>query len=185
MSDDAIDALVAAIGAALDRLAATVRDLDDLDAPSRSSNASRRALLRGLATHLAHVTAALRSCHAPEAALTCTRTDEVLEGPALAATLVERSRQLRAAVRRAPAPAVAGSALRDELDAALARIEICHVGLDAGYDLPDLPERSLDACARVTDAAAQLRDLLPPRPRIRPTARRGPGIASPPGRRSS
>lgn len=181
--------LADAIDGALVRLAMSIERVDDFDAPSRALGTSRRIVLTTLAGHLDRVTAALHGPRLRGGRAPADPRDAaaIASGGrlAFAVAIGLRRQRFAEAFEHASERDIDPGELRDDLDALLARVEIAHVSLDADYDLPDLPPLSLSACARVSEAAERLRAALPPDPRIRPTARRRPGIASPRGRRSS
>ncbi|SDH51030.1 DinB family protein [Agrococcus jejuensis] len=179
-----------AVDAAIARLAITLERADDLDGDSRVLGASRRSVLTSLVGHLDRTTAALHAHRSRDGRAPADPRDAraiATGGPlALGTALGTRRGRLAEALEHALEHACPDDEadLVDELDALLARVELAHVALDHGYDLADLPPASVAACARVSAAFARLQSTLPPDPRIRPTARRRPGIASPRGRRS-
>lgn len=180
-----------AVDAAIVRLAMTLTRTVDLDAASRVLGETRRSLLETLVGHLDRTTAALHAHRRPGGRAPADPSDArtIATGDActLGAALGTRRARLAEALEHALEHACPDDEadLVDELDAVLARIELAHVALDHDYDLADLPPASVAACARVSAAFDRLQAILPPAPRIRPTARRRPGIASPRGRRSS
>lgn len=182
---DALDHAIARLATTVDAL----DELDDLDVAARVLGETRRTLVVTLVGHLDRVVAWLQLHGAPgDRARSDVRAASTLAGRGEAADAVGVRRRrlaetLEHALERASSDEEAD--LVDELDALLARVELAHVALDAGYELCDLPPASIAACARVSAAFAQLQSTLPPEPRIRPTARRRGGIPWPRGRRSS
>lgn len=184
--------LADALDAALARLAGSLDAAGDLDVAARAVGTTRRAVLEALVGHLDRACAAF-SVHAARggrapADPTDATTLATGDGSALARAVGTRRCRLAEAFELAlevlPAGEVADEVdFVDELDALLARVELAHVSLGVHYDLLDLPPASVAACARVSDAFERTR--LPGEPRIRPTARRRSGIASPRGRGSS
>lgn len=181
------------LDSALVRLARTLEGIDDLALESRVLGSSRRDVAVAVLIHLDRVVATLharrRRDGRPRVDPADARDVGCGDGAALgAATGLRRQRLAEALEQAIERLGDRGGAwecdLVDELDALLARVELGHVSLDAGYDLADLPPASLAACERVSEAHDALRSTPPGAPRIRPTARRRPGIASPPGRRS-
>lgn len=181
-----------ALDHALARLATTIDALvehDDLDVEARVLGETRRTVIVTLVGHLDRVVVRLH--------LRGDRGDRVRTDPAdasavaghgeaAAAALGVRRQRLAEALAHAVERALPDEAdLVDELDALLARVELAHVALDAGYELCDLPPASIAACARVSAAFSQLRSTLPAEPRIRSVVRRRGGMPWPRGRRSS
>ncbi|WP_344344778.1 hypothetical protein [Agrococcus versicolor] len=208
--------LADAIDAALARLAASLRGLDDVDACSRAADRTRRQVVVRLASRLDAAARALAGRGVAGGAAVggtggggkddasdpapdrdgiegASREAAALadgDGGALAAAIEVLRRRVAEGVQHALAIGTGGcgsgsEALVDELDALLARVELGHVSLDAGYDLADLPATSLVACARVSRAFERLRPSVALGGGIRPSARRERGIRWPRGRRST
>lgn len=178
---------------ALARLATTIDaldDLDDLDVEARVLGQTRRSVLATLVGHLDRVVAWLQPHGARGGKARSEPADAwriAGRGGAADAALDVRRQRLAEALEHALERALPDDEadLVDELDALLARVELAHVALDAGYELCDLPTASIAACARVSAAFTQLQASSPPEPRLRPTARGRGGIPWPRGRPSS
>lgn len=176
-----------AVDAAIARLTTSIAHVDDLSAPSRAVGVSRRDVAVGIAGHLDRATAVLHPHRTLDGRAPADPADDadLAKGDGVALAAAIDARRIRLAAVLDDALVDERPELADELEALLARVELAHVGLDADYDLHDLPPVSLAACARVSEAAARMQPPAPATPRSRPTARRRRGIPWPRGRRSS